>query len=91
MLSKVMGRHHVLLQRYNGQFKLLPRNNPWFSSIEALKELPIDGADPYTIIINQLVSSISVDFLHNIMSIPFWSELIACTMSCDDRSSNDKD
>ena len=57
-----MGRHHVLLQRYSGQFKLLPRSNPRFSSIEALKELPIDGADPYTIIINQLVSSIGVDF-----------------------------
>ena len=66
-----MGRHHILLQRYSGQFKLLPRSNPRFSSIEALKELPIDGADPYTIIINQLVSSIGVDFLHNIRSIPF--------------------
>ena len=36
--------------------KLLPRSNPWLSSIKALEELPIDGADPYTIIINQLVS-----------------------------------
>ena len=47
-----MGRHHVLLQRYSRQFKLLPRSNPQFSSIEVLKELPIDGANPYTIIIN---------------------------------------
>ena len=40
-------------------------------NFQALKELPIDGADPYTIIINKLVSSIGVDFLHNIRSIPF--------------------
>ena len=86
-----MGRHHVLLQRYSGQFKLLPMSNPRLSSIEAFEELPIDGADPYTIIMNQLVSSIGVDFLHNIRSIPFWSELIAYTMSCDDRSLNGKD
>ena len=66
-----MGRHHVLLQYYSGQFKLLPRSNPQLSSIEAFEELLVDGADPYTIIINQLVGSIGVDFLQNIRSIPF--------------------
>ena len=53
-----MGRHHVPLQRCNGQFKLLLRSNPRFSSVEVFKELPIDGADPYTIIVNRFVSLI---------------------------------
>ena len=55
-----MRRHHVLLQRYSGQFKLLPRSNPRFSSVEVFKELPIDGADPYAIIVNQFVSLVGV-------------------------------
>ena len=59
-LLKVMGRHHVPLQRCNGQFKLLPRSNPQCSSIEVFKELPIDRADPYAIIVNQFVSLVSV-------------------------------
>ena len=55
-----MGRHHVLLQHYSGQFKLLPKSNPRFSSVEVFKELPIDGADPCIIIIEQLVRLVGV-------------------------------
>ena len=58
-----MGRHHVLLQRYSGQFKLLPRGNPRFLSIEVFKELSIDGADPSVIIVNQFVSLVGVCLL----------------------------
>ena len=55
-----MGRHHVPLQCCNGQFKLLLRSNPRFSSVEVFKELPIDGADPCIIIVEQLVSLVGV-------------------------------
>ena len=52
--------HHVPLQRCNGRFKLLLRNNPQFSSIEVFKELSIDGVNPYAIIVNQFVSFVNV-------------------------------
>ena len=55
-----MERHHVSLQRCSGQFKLLPRSIPWFLSVEVFKELPIDGADPCIIIVDQLVSLVGV-------------------------------
>ena len=59
-LLKVMGRHHVPLQHCSGQFKLLPRSNPRFSSVEVFKELPIDGVDPCIIIVDQLVNLVGV-------------------------------
>lgn len=47
------------------------------SSIVSFQEFAIDRPNPQSILINNLVSSIGVDFLNHIRAVPFGEELAA--------------
>jgi len=47
------------------------------SSIVSFQEFVVDGSNPQSILINNFVSSVGVDFLNHIRVIPFGEELVA--------------
>jgi len=46
------------------------------SSIVSFQEFAVDGSNPQSILINNFVSSVGVDFLNHIRVIPFGKELV---------------